>query len=275
LSEGWPDEDAVDLQEAAGGGVAEGWFEVEEIEALGGQSGAHSRHESFAFIEREERHLELYGDGVGEEISGSGEDLGFVALDVEFEEDVVARGGCGENVVEAAEGDLFFLEIAGVWRGGEVSVEHGEDGAGVGVDGDVDLGLAVGGSEGHAVGDGPEGVGCGGVKEAGVGSGGGFEGDDLAAVAGGSAMTGELAGVGADVEDEVDGKLGEEELEAESLRGVDAGLADFEAGGFGHGAESVFERGVHDAWVSRVAVGRGFEMCAARRMESMAMSQRG
>jgi hypothetical protein len=74
-----------------------------------------------------------------------------------------------------------------------------------------------------------------------VGGGGGFEGDDFAAVASVSALTGELAGVGADVEDEVDGKLREQEAVAEFLRGVDAGLADFEAGGFGDGTKSVFE----------------------------------
>ncbi len=128
---------------------------------------------------------------------------------------LVVAGVCQEvvgDVVEAAEGDFFFLEIGGVGCGGEVGVEHGEDGAGVGVEGDVDFGFAVDGSEGHAVGDGPERIGCGGVEERGVRGGGGLEGEDFAAVAGGAALAGELAGVGADVEDEADVELGEEKL---------------------------------------------------------------
>src|SRR6266851_10465388 len=55
----------------------------------------------------------------------------------------------------------------------------------------------------------------------------------------------ELAGVGAYVEHEVDGELGEEELVAELLRGVDTGLPDLEARGFGEGAQGVFEMGIH------------------------------
>src|SRR6266851_208019 len=95
----------------------------------------------------------------------------------------------------------------------------------------------------------------------------------------------ELAGVGAYVEHEVDGKLGEEELVAELLRGVDTGLPDLEAGGFGEGAQGVFEMGIHSPQFSVLSCqfsGLGDrrwlcanEACAAKRMESMVMSQRG
>jgi hypothetical protein len=71
------------------------------------------------------------------------------------------------------------------------------------------------------------------LKEAGVGGGGGLEGDDFPCVAGCAALMDELAGVGAYVDYQVDGELGEEKLVAEFLRGVDAGFSDFEAGGFG------------------------------------------
>jgi hypothetical protein len=54
-------------------------------------------------------------------------------------------------------------------------------------------------------------------------------------------LAGELAGVGTDVEDEVDGELREKKLEAKFWGGVDAGLFDLVAGGLGEGAESVFE----------------------------------
>ncbi len=130
----------------------------------------HLGHEGFAFVEGQERHFELHGEGVVEKARGSGEYLGFVALNVELEEDATAGGGgckvvgeevgeeVDENVIEAAEGDLFCLEVGGVGGGGEVGVEHGEDGAGEGVGGDVDFDFAGGGAEGHAVGYGPVGV---------------------------------------------------------------------------------------------------------------------
>ena len=162
-------EDAVYLQQATGSRVAEGGFEVPESEALRGEVSVHLRHKGFAFVEGDEGHFELQGNGAGQNLGGSGEDVGFVTLDVELEEDVVVAGnGRYYNVVEAAERNPLFLEVGGVWRGGAVSVEHRKDGAGVGVDGNVDLGLAVGGSERHAVGDGPEGIGCGGTEEGGV-----------------------------------------------------------------------------------------------------------
>src|SRR5260370_41547580 len=63
----------------------------------------------------------------------------------------------------------------------------------------------------------------------------------------------ELAGVGAYVEHEVDGELGEEEVVAELLRGVDTGLPDLEACGFGEGAQGVFEMGIHSPQFSVVS----------------------
>src|ERR1700733_1873732 len=153
-------EDAVYLQQATGSRVAERGFEVPESEALRGEVSVHLRHKGFAFVEGDEGHFELQGNGVGENLGGSGEDVGFVTLDVELEEDVVVAGnGRYYNVVEAAEWNSFLLDVDGVWRGGAVSVEHREDGAGVGVDGNVDLGLAVAGSESHAIGDGTNGTG--------------------------------------------------------------------------------------------------------------------
>ena len=152
-----------------------------------------------------------------EKLRGSGEHMGFVALNVELEEDVTVGGGRWDDVIEAAEGDFFFLEVGGVWGGGEVGVEHGKDGAGERVGRDVDLDFAGCGAEGHAVGYGPEGVCCSGLKEAGVCGGGGLEGDDLAFVAGCAALMDELTGVGAYVEHEVDRELGEEEVVAEFL----------------------------------------------------------
>jgi hypothetical protein len=59
----------------------------------------------------------------------------------------------------------------------------------------------------------------------------GFEGDDFAIVAAGSALEGELAVVGAGVEDEVDLEVGEEMAEAKILRAVDVSLPDLEADG--------------------------------------------
>jgi hypothetical protein len=55
------------------------------------------------------------------------------------------------------------------------------------------------------------------LQESGVRGGGGLEGKDVAFVSGGAALMNELAGVGAYVEDEIDGELGEEELVAEFL----------------------------------------------------------
>ena len=139
------------MQKSSGGGVAEGGLEIPEIEAFRGHDGVHLGHEGFALVEGQERHLELHGEGVVEDLSGSGEYLGFVALNVEFQEDVAGGGGggfeevweeVGEDVIEAAEGNLFFLEVGGVRGGGEVGVEHGEDGAGVGVGRDVDFDFA-------------------------------------------------------------------------------------------------------------------------------------
>ena len=62
--------------------------------------------------------------------------------------------------------------------------------------------------------------------------GGGFEGDDLSPVASGSALVGELAGVGADVEEQVDRKLGKEKTVAQLLRAVDISFSDLMTGGF-------------------------------------------
>jgi hypothetical protein len=154
----------------------------------------------------------LHGEGVGEKPSGSGEYLGLVTLYVELEEDVAIRGD--QDVVESAEGNLFFVKVAGSRSGSEVRVKHGKDGAGEGVGCDIDFDLAIGGSEGHAVGYVPERICFGELKKAGVRGGGGLEGDDLAHVAGRPALMGELTGVGADIDDEVDLKLGEEEVMA-------------------------------------------------------------
>ncbi len=60
-------EDGVDLEEPAGGGVAEGGFEVPEIEAVAAMSADICGHEGFALIEREEGHLQLHGEGLGED----------------------------------------------------------------------------------------------------------------------------------------------------------------------------------------------------------------
>jgi hypothetical protein len=242
------------LQESAGGGVAEGWFEVPEFEAAVDHASANLGHEGFAFVEGDEGHLELDGEGVGEEASGSSEDVGFVALDVELEEDATGGVGGRDDVIEAVDGDDFFAKVVGFGRGGEVGVEHGEDGTREGVGGDVDFGVAGVVAEGHTVGDLPEGVGCGGLKEGGVRGCGGFEGDDSALIADGSAVPRELAGVGADVEDEIDVELREEEAVAEILRAVDAGLADLVAGGFGEGAQGVFE-GLHERRLSCMEMG--------------------
>jgi hypothetical protein len=67
--------------------------------------------------------------------------------------------------------------------------------------------------------------------------GGSFEGDDFAAVAAGAALAGELAVVGASVEDEVDLEVREEMVEAKILRAIDVGLPDFEADGLAEGAQ--------------------------------------
>src|ERR1700759_4134011 len=103
------------------------------MEPFGGHGGLHFWHQGFAFVEREEGYLELYGEGVVEKPPGAGEHLRFVALNVELEEDVAA-GGCegvcemvGKEVIEAAEGNLLLLEIGGVGGRGEMGVEHGED----------------------------------------------------------------------------------------------------------------------------------------------------
>ena len=181
----------------------------------------------------------MQGEGVGEKLIGSGEYLGLVTLYVELEEDVAVGGE--QHVVEATDWDFFFVKVLGGGSGGEVRVEHGKDGAGEGVGRNIDFDLAIGGSEGHAVGDVPERICRGGLKKAGVRGGGGFEGDDLALVAGRAALMSELTGVGADIDDEIDLELGEEEVVAKLLRGVDAGLSDLKAGGFGEGTQDVFD----------------------------------
>src|ERR1700746_1418644 len=105
--EGSPGEDGVDLQESAGGWVAERGFEIPEVEAFCGHGGLHLRHEGFAFVERQGRHFQLEGEGVVEKLGASGEHLGFVALNVELEEDATVGGGRWDDVIEAAEGDYF------------------------------------------------------------------------------------------------------------------------------------------------------------------------
>ena len=154
---GVANEDGVNLEKPAGGGVAEGGFEVPELEALLAHGRGHLGHEGFALIEGEEGHFELYGEGLREDFGGSGEDLEFEALDVELEEGAAFEGGGREDVVEAADGDFFFVEVAGARGGGEMRIEHGEDGAAKGVGGDVDFGFAGGGSQGDAS-DRPEGI---------------------------------------------------------------------------------------------------------------------
>ena len=83
-----------------------------------------------------------------------------------------------------------------------------------------------------------------------MGAGRGLEGDDFTFVSGCAALMDELAGVGACIEHEVDGDLGEEELVAEFWRGVDAGFSDLEACGFGEGAQRVFEVKGHGSQIS-------------------------
>jgi hypothetical protein len=196
----------------------------------------------------------LHGDGAREKPGGSGEYLGLVTLDVEFEEDATAGVVGGKDVVKAAYGDFFFVKVSRSGGGREVGVEHGKDGARVGVGRDVDFDLAVGSSERYAIGYAPERIVCGGLKQGGVSGGRGLEGEDSAVVAGGSALTGELAGVGTDVEDEIDLKLREEEAMAELLRGVDAGFPDLVTGSFYYGAEGVLKGLCHVVEVSRMAV---------------------
>jgi hypothetical protein len=105
-----PGKDAVDLQESASVGIAKGWLDIPELKAVAGHAGAYFGHQDFAFIEREKRHLELYGDSVSEKLSRSGEDLRLVTLHVELEEDAAVGGR--EHVVEAAEWNAFFVEIS-------------------------------------------------------------------------------------------------------------------------------------------------------------------
>jgi hypothetical protein len=78
----------------------------------------------------------------------------------------------------------------------------------------------------------------------------GFEGENVAAVADGSAEVCELAGVGADVEDEIEVEEREEAAVAESLGAVDVGLPNLMAGGFYYGAEGAFEGARHVVEVS-------------------------
>jgi hypothetical protein len=225
------------LQESACGDVAKGWFEIPELEAVVGHPGAYFGDEEFAIVERHDRRLELYGEGSGEELGGSGEYLGLVTLNVELEEDAAGVVEGREQIIETAHGDFFFIEIVGGGGCGEMRVEHREDGAGEGVGGDVDLGFASGSAEGDSVGDGPEGIGCGLGQERGVRGSGGFEGDDFATVAAGSALLSELAVVSADVEDKVDLEESEETAEAKFRRTVDVGLPDLEADGLAEGAQ--------------------------------------
>jgi hypothetical protein len=135
-----------------------------------------------------------------------------------------------------------------------VGVEHGKEGTGEGVGGDVDFGLAIGGAEGHAVGDGPEWILSRGLEEDGMRDGGGFEGDDLALITCCTTLTSELSGVCADVKDEVDLEVGEEETVAESLGGVDIGLSNLVTGSFYYRAEGALQGLCHVVEVSRIGV---------------------
>jgi hypothetical protein len=253
---GVANEDAIDLKEPAGGGVAEGGLEVPELEAVLRHGGRHLGHEGFALIEGEKGHFELYGKGLREDLGGSGEDLEFEALDVELEEGAAFEGGGREDVVETADGDFFFVEVARARGGREMRVEHGEDGAAEGVGRDVDLGFAGCGSEGDA-GYGPEGIGCGGGLESLICGAAGFKGEDLAAVADGAAERCELASVGAHIEDKVEVEKREEAAVAELLRAVDVGFPDLMAGGFYCGADGASYGVCHVVEVSRGAVASG------------------
>lgn len=62
------------------------------MEAEVGHGGGHLGHKGFALIEREEGHFQLHCEGLGEDSGGSGEDLKFEALDVEFEEGAAFEG---------------------------------------------------------------------------------------------------------------------------------------------------------------------------------------
>ena len=73
-------------------------------------------HEGFALVEREEGHLELYGEGVVEKPPGAGEHLGFVALNVELEEDVTAGGCEGVGEVSARRSSRRRRGTFSFWR---------------------------------------------------------------------------------------------------------------------------------------------------------------
>ena len=226
------------------------------MEAVVGHGGGHLGHEGFSLVEGEEGHFQLHGEGFGEDSGGAGEDLKFEALDVELEECATFECGGREDIVEAADENSFFVEVAGAWRGGEVRVEHGEDGAAEGVGGDVDLGFAGGGSEGDA-GYCPEGIGCGGGLESLIGGAAGFEGEDFAVVVDGAAELCELAGVGTYVEDEVEVEKREEAAVAEFLRAVDVSFPNLMTGGFYYGADGVSYGVRHVVVVSKRALSSG------------------
>src|ERR1700722_10924778 len=149
-------EDAIDLEEPAGVRVAERWFEVPEIEAFCVHDGRHLREKLFAFIEGKERHLQLHGRGKSKRVGRSAEDLRFIALNVELEKDIAGLGVFGEYVVEATHGDSLSLDVLRLRSSGEVGIQHGEDGTGERVGGDVDLDFAGGRTEGQGVGAGQE-----------------------------------------------------------------------------------------------------------------------
>jgi hypothetical protein len=238
-------EDAIDLEEPAGGRIAEGWFEIPEVEALRAHGGTHLREEELAFVERQEGHLELHSRGAGERVGGSAEDLGLKALDVELEEDCAGVGVVGEYVVEAVHRDLFSLDVLRLRSGGEVRVQHRKDGAGEGIGGDVDLDLACCGAECHTICDCPKWIGGRSFDKLPMGRAGGFEGEDSALVAVIAYERCKLARVSTHVDEEINIEEREEFAVTQLLRAVEAGFVKLQATGFCERTEHVMDGHKH------------------------------
>ncbi len=140
---------------------------------------------------------------------------------------------------------MFSLDVLRLWSGAEVRVQHGKDGAGEGVGGDVDLDLARGSAERMRSATVPEGIGGGSLEEFSMGRTGGFKREDLAFVTVLAAEHCELARVGAHVNEEVDPQQREELAMTQLLRAVEARLSNREPIGFSECAQSVLNRRKH------------------------------
>jgi len=230
-------EDAIDLEKPAGARIAEGWFEVPKVEAPCLHSGRHLRKKLFALIEGKEGHLKLHGRCLSERMSGPAENLGLVALDVELEEDFAGLSVLGEYIVEATHRDHLSLDVLRFRSGGEVGVQHGEDGAGERVGGDVDLDFAGDGTQSHAIRDGPERIGDSSFEKLSMCCTGGFKREDASLIAVSAAERRELPRVGTHVDEEVDSQKREKFAIPQLLRAVDARLPDLVTGRFYCGAD--------------------------------------